>query len=93
MSAERYAAPPPLTGRIRELAERYATPLPGLVGEVEALAARVAGDLATMRSAMKKATTRNIEVQATAIAILPDQFLGVLCFGILDLNAQYAAFG
>jgi Type I restriction modification DNA specificity domain len=30
-----------LTGRIRQLAERYATPLPQLTGEVEALAARV----------------------------------------------------
>ena len=30
-----------LTGRIRQLAERYATPLPKLTGEVETLAARV----------------------------------------------------
>ena len=30
-----------LTGRIRELAERYATPLPKLAEEVEALASRV----------------------------------------------------
>lgn len=30
-----------LTGRIRQLAERYATPLPKLAGEVETLAARV----------------------------------------------------
>jgi type I restriction enzyme M protein len=30
-----------LTGRIRQLAERYATPLPVLVGEVETLATRV----------------------------------------------------
>ncbi|MFH1740625.1 MAG: type I restriction endonuclease subunit M, partial [bacterium] len=30
-----------LTGRIRELADRYATPLPKLTGEVETLAARV----------------------------------------------------
>jgi type I restriction enzyme M protein len=30
-----------LTGRIRELAERYATPLPLLVDEVATLAARV----------------------------------------------------
>jgi type I restriction enzyme M protein len=30
-----------LTGRIRQLAERYATPLPQLTGEVETLAARV----------------------------------------------------
>lgn len=31
----------PLTGRIRQLAERYATPLPQLTDEVAALAARV----------------------------------------------------
>jgi type I restriction enzyme M protein len=30
-----------LTGRVRQLAERYATPLPALVDEVEALSARV----------------------------------------------------
>ena len=30
-----------LTGRIRQLAERYATPLPQLTGEVAALAGRV----------------------------------------------------
>ena len=30
-----------LTGRIRQLAERYATPLPKLIDEVEALSARV----------------------------------------------------
>ncbi|MBW7894895.1 MAG: type I restriction-modification system subunit M [Opitutaceae bacterium] len=37
-----------LTGRIRQLAERYATPLPELTGEVEALADKVAGHLAKM---------------------------------------------
>lgn len=37
-----------LTGRIRELAERYATPLPQLVDEVAALAAKVDGHLAKM---------------------------------------------
>ena len=37
-----------LTGRIRELAERYATPLPQLTNEVAVLAARVEGHLATM---------------------------------------------
>jgi type I restriction enzyme M protein len=37
-----------LTGRIRELAERYATPLPELEREVAALAARVEGHLRTM---------------------------------------------
>jgi type I restriction enzyme M protein len=37
-----------LTGRIRELAERYATPLPQLVDEVEALAARVEAHLKQM---------------------------------------------
>lgn len=37
-----------LTGRIRQLAERYATPLPKLVEEVEALSARVEGHLQRM---------------------------------------------
>jgi type I restriction enzyme M protein len=37
-----------LTGRIRELAERYATPLPQLTDEVEKLAARVEGHLRKM---------------------------------------------
>jgi type I restriction enzyme M protein len=37
-----------LTGRIRQLAERYATPLPQLADEVEALAARVDGHLKKM---------------------------------------------
>lgn len=36
------------TGRIRQLAERYATPLPQLTGEVAALAARVDGHLEKM---------------------------------------------
>ena len=37
-----------LTGRIRELAERYATPLPKLTDEVAVLAAKVEGHLAKM---------------------------------------------
>ncbi len=37
-----------LTGRIRQLAERYATPLPALIEEVAKLAARVDGHLAKM---------------------------------------------
>jgi type I restriction enzyme M protein len=37
-----------LTGRIRQLAERYATPLPQLVDEVAALAAKVDGHLEKM---------------------------------------------
>jgi type I restriction enzyme M protein len=37
-----------LSGRIRELAQRYATPLPQLTSEVEALAARVAEHLMRM---------------------------------------------
>ncbi len=37
-----------LTGRIRQLAERYDTPLPQLVEEVDALAAKVDGHLRTM---------------------------------------------
>jgi len=37
-----------LTGRIRELAERYVTPLPGLESEVDVLAVKVAGHLKRM---------------------------------------------
>ena len=37
-----------LTGRIRQLAERYAAPLPQIEDEVDALAARVAGHLEKM---------------------------------------------
>jgi type I restriction enzyme M protein len=37
-----------LTGRIRELAERYATPLPQLTDEVATVAARVDGHLKKM---------------------------------------------
>ena len=37
-----------LTGRIRQLAERYTTPLPKLTGQVERLAARVEGHLRRM---------------------------------------------
>ena len=37
-----------LTGRIRQLAERYATPLPRLAADVETLAARVDGHLRKM---------------------------------------------
>src|SRR5262249_31945598 len=37
-----------LTGRIRQLAERYTTPLPELANEVNRLAARVAGHLQKM---------------------------------------------
>lgn len=37
-----------LTGRVRQLAERYATPLPAIEREVEELAARVKGHLETM---------------------------------------------
>ncbi len=42
-----------LTGRIRELAERYATPLPVLVDEVATLAARVDGHLKKMGAVWK----------------------------------------
>ncbi len=42
-----------LTGRIRELAERYATPLPQLTDDVAALAARVEGHLANMGASWK----------------------------------------
>jgi len=42
-----------LTGRIRQLAERYATPLPKLTDEVAALAARVDGHLKKMGALWK----------------------------------------
>jgi len=42
-----------LTGRIRQLAERYATPLPQLTDEVAALAARVDGHLEKMGAVWK----------------------------------------
>ena len=42
-----------LTGRIRELAERYATPLPTLTNEVATLAARVEGHLKKMGASWK----------------------------------------
>jgi type I restriction enzyme M protein len=42
-----------LTGRIRELAERYATPLPQLIDEVATLAARVNGHLKKMGAVWK----------------------------------------
>ena len=42
-----------LTGRVRELAERYATPLPALAAEVETLSARVEEHLRRMGVAWK----------------------------------------
>jgi type I restriction enzyme M protein len=42
-----------LTGRIRQLAERYATPLPQLTGQVATLAARVDGHLKKMGAVWK----------------------------------------
>jgi type I restriction enzyme M protein len=42
-----------LTGRIRQLAERYATPLPQLTCEVETLAARVDEHLKKMGAVWK----------------------------------------
>ena len=42
-----------LTGRIRQLADRYATPLPQLTKEVEALAARVDEHLKKMGAVWK----------------------------------------
>ena len=42
-----------LTGRIRELAERYATPLPQLTDEVATLATRVDGHLKKMGAVWK----------------------------------------
>ena len=43
-----------LTGRIRQLAERYATPLPQIVDEVARLAARVEEHLRTMENGKLK---------------------------------------
>ena len=37
-----------LTGRIRQLAERYETPLPKLIDDLDGLAARVEGHLKAM---------------------------------------------
>ena len=45
--------PSPLTGRIRPLAKRYATPLPQLTDEVATLAARVDGHLKKMGAVWK----------------------------------------
>src|SRR5207248_11782329 len=42
-----------LTGRVRQLAERYATPLPRLTDEVAALADRVDGHLKKMGAVWK----------------------------------------
>ena len=42
-----------LTGRIRQLAERYVTPLPQIIDEVDALAARVDGHLKKMGAIWK----------------------------------------
>jgi type I restriction enzyme M protein len=42
-----------LTGRIRQLAERYATPLPRLEEKVASLAALVAGHLRQMGATWK----------------------------------------
>jgi type I restriction enzyme M protein len=42
-----------LTGRIRELAERYATPLPTIVDEVATLAGRVDEHLMRMGASWK----------------------------------------
>jgi hypothetical protein len=48
LSAELDRVSQTLTRRIRELAERYATPLPALADEVEALSAKVGEHLAKM---------------------------------------------
>ena len=42
-----------LTGRIRELAERYAAPLPKLIDDVETLAARVEEHLKAIGASWK----------------------------------------
>ena len=45
--------PETLTGRIRELSERYATPLPQLTDDVATLAARVGDHLKSMGATWK----------------------------------------
>jgi type I restriction enzyme M protein len=40
-----------LTGRIRQLADRYATPLPAILEEIETLSAKVDGHLKKMGQA------------------------------------------
>ena len=45
--------PSPLTGRIRQFAQRYATPLPQLTDEVATLAARVDEHLKKMGAVWK----------------------------------------
>jgi type I restriction enzyme M protein len=42
-----------LTGRVKQLAERYATPLPKLTDEVETISSKVEGHLKTMGFAWK----------------------------------------
>jgi type I restriction enzyme M protein len=42
-----------LTGRIKQLAERYATPLPKLTEDVESLASRVNAHLTKMGATLK----------------------------------------
>jgi type I restriction enzyme M protein len=52
-----------LTGRIRQLAERYATPLPALKDEVETLAARVDEHLKKMGVIAKKRDLKHAAMQ------------------------------
>ena len=53
MQGELYRVSQTLTGGIRELAKRYATPLPQLTDEVAALAAQMEQHLAKMGASWK----------------------------------------
>ena len=53
VQSERDRVSQTLTGRIRELAERYATPLPELTNDVERLATRVDEHLKKMGASWK----------------------------------------
>ena len=59
-----------LTGRIRQLAERYATPLPQLTDEVETLAARVDEHLKKMGVGMELKPG----YKQTEVGVIPEEW-------------------
>ena len=59
-----------LTGRIRQLAERYATPLPQLTDEVATLAARVDEHLKKMGSGMEVKPG----YKQTEVGVIPEEW-------------------
>ena len=59
-----------LTGRIRQLAERYATPLPKLTDEVAALAARVEEHLKKMGAVMEVKPG----YKQTEVGVIPEEW-------------------